>query len=91
MLRANTFGWDIQTLVSSVSASTSDTFWEAGFFELDRLDIFRDTQIALGWSRFWSQETRKRTLPVGDGSVVQKPASKKPHLVSIGESEAKST
>jgi hypothetical protein len=87
MVRANSFGWDIQTLVSSVSASTADTFRESGFVELGRLDIFRDTQIALGWSRFRGQETRKRAPALDEDPVVQKPVSKRSRTVSLGEKD----
>lgn len=84
MLRANTYGWDIQTLSSSVSASTADTFRETGFVELGRLDILRDTQIILGWNHFRDPETRKRMLALCDGPVDGKPLGKKSRLANAG-------
>lgn len=94
-LRANTHGWDIQTLSSGISASTADTFRETGFVELGRLDILRDTQIVLGWDRSRGQESqgqksrgqgpRKRPLALCGGQGAQKPALKKSRPVSRQE------
>ncbi|KAL2161693.1 hypothetical protein VTH06DRAFT_8255 [Thermothelomyces fergusii] len=90
--RATSRGWDIQTLASSANASTMDTFREAGFVELGRLDILRDTQIALGWSRSPCQISNKRMLqaeasdaPGSIGTIARRPLHKRPRYYANRE------
>jgi hypothetical protein len=73
MLLAAAHGWDIQTLASAAGVSTVDSFREAGFREIGRLDVFRDTQILMGWKH--TPGSRKRGLEVdetggGSGAAV---------------------
>jgi hypothetical protein len=77
MLRAAAHGWDIQTLASAAGVSTVDSFREAGFREVGRLDVFRDTQILMGWKH--TSGSQKRGLEVEEtggrgagGPVVRK-------------------
>jgi hypothetical protein len=62
MLRAAAHSWDIQTLASAAGVSTVDSFREAGFMEIGRLDVFRDTQILMEWKHI--PGSRKRGLEV---------------------------
>ncbi|KAK4129064.1 hypothetical protein N657DRAFT_668156 [Parathielavia appendiculata] len=73
--RAQANGWGIQTLATTISESTLQTFREADFRELGRMNILRDTQIALRWAENKKQDvtepqrTRKRKLEPPDVSV----------------------
>lgn len=72
MLLAVACGWDIHTLASAAGVSTVDSFREAGFTEIGRLDVFRDAQILMEWKH--TPGSRKRGLEVeetgGSGAAV---------------------
>jgi hypothetical protein len=89
MKRADAHRWAVDTLASSASVSTLDSFRDAGFMEVSRLDIFRDTQIALlWWGGFRELERRNRIRMAGRAWAAGKPLSKwplPPHTVEVEE------